>query len=200
MKVRRVPAILLAAAVVIAGGAGPAQGAKPRPAALRLVAMTPTGSAPGDATIQLRFSKPLAPITKQTEPRLSPSTAGAWSQPNPTTLRFTPTGAYLPGTVVKLVVPKRLAAADGSKLRRAVTATYQVQDGSTVRLAQLLAELRFLPVHLASSTHQPRPGDTAGQLRAIFQPPAGRLELGSDWPSQLREVWEHDPSIVLRAR
>jgi hypothetical protein len=189
--------ILLAAGVLIAGGAGPAQAAK-RPRALRLVSVSPTGTVPGDASIKLRFSAPLAPLTARSEPRLSPSTPGAWSQPNATTLRFTPSGAYLPGTVVHVTVPKRLLGADGARLRRAVTATYEVESGSSVRLAQLLAELRFLPVHLASSAHQPRPGDTAGQLRAIFQPRAGRLVLGSDWPSQLRDLWAHDPSIVLR--
>jgi hypothetical protein len=198
MEIRRVPAILLAISVLIAGGAGQAQAAKARPPALRLAAVSPKGAAPGDAAIQLRFSEPLAPVTNRTEPRLSPSTAGAWSQPNPTTLRFTPSGAYLPGTVVQIRVPKGLAATDGSTLRRAVTATFGVENGSDVRLAQLLAELRFLPVHLASSAHQPRPGDTAGQLRAIFQPPPGRLELGAGWPSQLQQLWTHDPSIVLR--
>jgi hypothetical protein len=201
MKIPRVPAFFLAAAVLIAGGAGgagQAQAAKPRPQALRLAAASPTGTAPGDATIALRFAKPLAPVTKRTEPRLSPSTAGAWSQPNPTTLSFTPSGAYLPGTVVHIRVPKGLAAADGTTLRGPVTATFQVENGSDVRLAQLLAELRFLPIHLVSSAHQPRPGDTARQLRAIFQPPAARLAVGADWPSQLRELWIHDPSVVLR--
>ncbi len=198
MKIRRFPAFLLAAAVLIVGGAGQAQAAKPGPSALRLAGVSPKGTAAGDATIQLRFSKPLAPLSKRTEPTLSPSTAGAWSQPNPTTLRFTPSGGYLPGTVVQIHVPKGLAAVDGTTLRSAVTSTFGVENGSDVRLAQLLAELRFLPVHLASSAHQPRPEDTAGQLRAIFQPPAGRLELGSDWPSQLRDEWSHDSSIVLR--
>jgi len=148
---RCVPAILLAAVAFIAAGAGQAQAAKPRPAALRLAAVSPKGTAPGDATIQLRFSAPLAALTARSEPRLSPSTPGTWSQPTPTTLRFTPIGAYLPGTAVKIIVPRGLTGADGAKLRRSVTATYQVEDGSTVRLAQLLAELRFLPVHLASS-------------------------------------------------
>jgi lipoprotein-anchoring transpeptidase ErfK/SrfK len=198
MGARRAAPILLLAAFVIAGGAGQAQAAKARPSALRLAAVSPTGSAAGDATIELRFSAPLAPLTKRTEPRLSPATAGAWSRPNPTTLRFTPAGAYLPGTSVQISVPKGLAAANGAALRKAVTATFQVENGSDVRLAQLLAELRYLPVHLASSAHQPRPGDTARQLRAIFQPPAGRLELGADWPSQLSGLWAHDPSIVLR--
>lgn len=100
--------------------------------------------------------------------------------------------------VVHVTVPKGLGAADGAVLSRAVTVTLTVENGSAARLAQLLADLRFLPVHLASSAHQPRPGDTAGQLRAIFHPPASRLDLGSDWPSQLRDLWVHDPSIVMR--
>ncbi len=198
----RVPAILLAAAVLIGAGAGPAEAGagKARPPALRLVVVSPKGTAPvpGDSTIKLRFSAPLAPLTARSTPQLSPSTAGAWSQPNPTTLRFTPTGGYLPGTVVHITVPKGLAATNGAALRKAATVSFTVQAGSTVRLAQVLADLRYLPVHLASSANQPRPGDTAGQLRAIFSPPAARLVLGSDWPSQLRGLWEHDPSIVLR--
>lgn len=198
MRTRRVPAVLLAAALLLAGGAEYAQAARPRPPALRLTALSPKGAAPGDATIELRFSAPLAPLTKRTEPGLSPSTPGTWSQPNPATLSFTPTGAYLPGTVVHITVPRGLAATNGATLHRTAEATFQVQDGSTTRLAQLLAELRYLPLHLASSAHQPRPGDTAGQLRAIFQPPPDSLVLGAHWPSQLRALWIHDPSIVLK--
>jgi hypothetical protein len=99
--------------------------------------------------------------------------------------------------VVHITVPGALASTDGASLRKAVTVAFQVQDGSTVRLAQLLADLRYLPVHLSSSAHQPAPGNTAGQLRAIFQPPAGRLLLGSDWPAELGQLWIHDPSVVL---
>jgi L,D-transpeptidase catalytic domain len=203
MSRRRIPVIrvgpAVAAILIAAGlGAGPAQAAKARPPALRLVAVSPKGTAPGDSPIKLRFSAPLAPLTARSMPRLSPSTAGTWSQPSPRTLSFIPSGGYLPGTVVHVTVPKRLAATTGAVLRKPVTVTFAVEDGSTVRLAQLLADLRYLPVHLASSAHQPRPGDTAGQLRAIFSPPPGRLELGSEWPSQLRGLWEHDPAIVLR--
>ena len=191
-------AVLFAAAVPLAGGAKPARAAAPRPPALRLAGVSPEGAAPGDATIELRFSAPLAPVTARSEPRLSPPTAGTWSQPTPMTLSFTPSDGYLPDTVVHITVPKALASPDGASLRRAVTATFQVQNGSTVRLEQLLAELRYLPVHLSSIAHQPAPGDAAGQLRAIFQPPAGRLTVGADWPAEVRELWKHDHSTVLR--
>ena len=198
MRARGAHAVRLAVALLlVAVGAGSAQAATPH-AALRLTSVSPKGSAPGDATIALRFSTPLAPVTARTEPRLSPRIAGAWSQPNPTTLAFTPTGAYLPGTVVHVAVPRALTAADGAELRRASTVEFVVQNGSDVRLTQLLAELRYLPVHLTSIRHQPAPGNAAGQLRAIFQPPAGRLALGAEWPSQLSSLWIHDPSIVLR--
>jgi len=198
MGARSIRAILLAVLVLLAAGAAQASAATPRPPAVRLVAVSPKGAAPGDATIALRFSAALAPVTARSEPKLSPASAGAWSQPNPTTLSFTPSGAYLPGTVVRVTVPKALSSTDGASLRRAVTVTFQVQGGSDVRLAQLLAELRYLPVHLSPSAHQPHPEDTAGQLRAIFRPPAARLMLGDDWPSELRGLWIHDRSTVLR--
>jgi L,D-transpeptidase catalytic domain len=185
--------------VLLAGGAGVAGAATARPPALRLVSVSPKGTGPGDATIELRFSAPLAPLTARSEPKLSPATAGAWSQPSPTTLAFTPSlGGYLPGTTVDITAPRALTATDGARLQRAVTVTFGVENGSDVRLAQVLADLRYLPVHLTSSAHQPRPGDTAGQIRAIFHPPAGRLELGSAWPAELRDLWVHDPSTVLR--
>jgi hypothetical protein len=198
MGARRFPAILLVVSALLAIGPGLAPAATPRAPALRLASISPKGSAPGDATIVLRFSTPLAPVTARTEPRLSPPIAGDWSQPNPTTLAFTPTGAYLPGTVVHVTVPRALTAANGAKLRKVATAGFTVQNGSDVRLTQLLAELRYLPVHLTSIRHQPAPGNAAGQLRAIFHPPAGRLALGAEWPSQLRDLWTHDQSTVLR--
>ena len=191
---------LLCGALVIAGGGAPTQAtaATSRPPALRLLSASPKGSAPGDATIELRFSAQLAPLTRRDVPKVSPSTAGAWAQPSPTTLSFTPTAGWLPGTVVRVTVPAGLAATDGAVLRRASTATFPVENGSDVRLAQLLAELRFLPVHLSSSADQPRPENAAGQIRAIFQPPAGRLVLGDGWPSQLAQLWNDDRATVLR--
>jgi hypothetical protein len=198
MRTRTILGGVVGALALLAGGTGQAAAAPSPAPALRLTSASPKGTAPGDATIVLRFSAPLAPVTSRSEPRLDPSTAGVWSQPSPATLTFTPTGGYLPGTVVRLTVPKRLAATDGATLGKAVTSTFQAQNGSTVRLIQLLAELRFLPVHLTSIKDQPRPEDTAGQIRAIFQPPAGRLEVGSEWPSELRELWSDDQATVLR--
>ena len=202
MRIRRIIAgavlgAVLGAGVLLAGGAGQAVAVTSSQPALRLTGVFPEGTASGDATIVLRFSTGLAPVSARSEPRLSPAIAGAWSQPNPTTLRFVPTSAYLPGTVVHITVPNALRAADGAGLRQAVTASFQVENGSVVRLTQLLAELRYLPVHVVSAK-QPAPRDTPGQLRAIFQPPAVRLALGSEWPMELRALWSGDNATVLR--
>ncbi|HTX08082.1 MAG TPA: L,D-transpeptidase [Solirubrobacteraceae bacterium] len=196
-KFRFVAAAALLAMALLLGAGAPRAQATPRPPALRLTGAFPEGTAPGDATIVLRFSTGLAPITARSEPRLSPAATGTWSQPNPTTLRFIPTGAYLPGTVVHITVPKTLTAVDGSALRQADTASFQVGSGSVVRLTQLLAELRYLPVHVVSA-QQPAPRDTPAQLRAIFQPPAVKLALGAQWPTELRALWSGDSATVLR--
>jgi L,D-transpeptidase catalytic domain len=196
-RISTVVAALLCPAVLLVGGVEQASGATRAPA-LELTSVSPRGAAPGDATIELRFTAPLAPISTRSEPRLSPQTAGAWSQPNPTTLRFTPTGGYLPGTVVGITVPRALAATNGALLPKAIKVTFQVENGSDVRLTELLAELRYLPAHLTSISGQPRPGDTAGQVRAIFRPPAARIGMGDGWPSELRQLWIDDRSTVLR--
>ena len=58
----RARAVLAFAAVLLVGGAQNAwAAATPRPPALRLVSVSPSGTAPGDAKIELRFSAPLAP-------------------------------------------------------------------------------------------------------------------------------------------
>jgi hypothetical protein len=174
MRGRGIRAFLLAVAVVLLCGAAQASAAETRPPALRLLTVSPKGPAPGDATIELRFSAPLVPLTARTEPKLSPAAAGSWSQPSPTTLAFTPSLGYLPGTVVHVTVRKGLASTDGVVLRRAVSASFDVENGSGVRLAQLLAELRYLPVHptppRTSRVRETPPGSSA---RSSTRPRAG---------------------------
>lgn len=189
---------LLCSVASFAAAAAPAGAAKTHRPALRLVAVSPKGSAPGDAAIQLRFSAPLAKASSRSLPRLSPGTAGTWSAASPTTLRFSPRVGYLPGTRVHITVPRTLAAASGARLPRPATATVRIGAGSGTRLVQLLAQLRYLPLHFQASGPQPKAGDAAGQLRAAFAPPAGRLRFGAGWPAPLHATWAHDASTVVR--
>src|ERR1700749_542054 len=97
---------------------GPGGGTASRPSsppALHPVSASPRGVVLGDAVVRLRFSAPLAAATGSTAPRIKPALAGHWSQPTPTTLQFTPTGAYLPGTTVIVTLPKGFSAATGAR-------------------------------------------------------------------------------------
>jgi L,D-transpeptidase catalytic domain len=174
----------------------PAPAAKPPP--LRVVAVAPrVGTVAGDAVFTVGFSAPLALSGESQMPKLKPALVGTWSQPTATSVRFTPTGAYLPGTVVHLTIPAGFKATDGAVLKRAVTRTYRVGEASPARLAQLLADLRYLPVHFVSS-HDPRAGDRNAQLRALYSPPSGRFVFGRGWPAQLRSLWAVDNAVVLK--
>lgn len=198
-------AVVLVAASTAAGSAGsrsasnstrPVRGAKtPR---LRVVDVAPrVGTVAGDAAFTVRFSAPLATPRQREMPKLAPALIGTWSQPTATSLRFTPTGAYLPGTVVHLTVAAGIRAADGAVLKRAVTRTYRVGEPSSARLPQLLADLRYLPVHFVSSD-DPRARDRDAQLRALYSPPSGRFVFGRGWPAQLRSLWAVDNAVVLK--
>jgi peptidoglycan hydrolase-like protein with peptidoglycan-binding domain len=170
----------------------------PTPPRLRVLTVAPQGgTVAGDVVFTVRFSAPLAAATPAQTPRLAPALVGTWSQATATTLRFTPTGAYMPGTVVHLTVPAGIKAADGAVLERAVTRTYRVGEPSPSRLAQLLADLRYLPVHFVGR-HDPRAGDVDAQLRALYSPPPGRFVFGRGWPAQLHSLWAHENAVVLK--
>lgn len=188
----------VASASAIASTSTPTPTAGAKPAGLRVLLITPrVSTVPGNATFTVHFDAKLAPVAQAQLPKLAPTVAGAWSEPTATTLRFTPTGAYLPGTVVHVTVPAGINASDGAALEQAVTRTYRVGEPAASRLAQLLADLRYLPVHFVSS-HDPRAGDLNEQLQALYAPPSGRFVFGQGWPSQLHSLWAVDNAVVLR--
>ncbi len=180
----------------MATGAGTASAAA-SPPALHVVSASPRGVVPGDAVVRLRFSAPLAAPTGSTAPRIKPAVAGHWSLPTPTTLQFTPTGAYLPGTTVIVTLPKGFSAATGARLAHAVVIRYTAAGGSSLRLAQLLAQLRYLPVHFVSRSG-PAARDAAAQQRAVYAPPKGAFRFGHGWPAGLHELWAHDNAGVVQ--
>jgi len=194
---------LLAASSAAASADSQSASTSARPAGtksprLRVVAVAPrAGTVPGDATITVRFSAPLSPSGQPLMPKLMPALGGTWSEPTATSLRFTPTGAYLPGTVVHLTVPAGIKGADGAVLKPAVTRTYRIGEPSPARLPQLLADLRYLPVHFVSS-RDPRAGDRGAQLRALYSPPSGRFVFGHGWPARLRSLWAAENALLLK--
>jgi hypothetical protein len=170
----------------------------PPPRPLRVISILPHQGRTilGDAHFRIRFSAPLA--ARQTVAvRLVPALAGRWRQIGADTLGFTPASAFAPGQRVRLIVPAGIRAADGAVLKRPVRFRYRVGQPSPVRLVQLLAGLRYLPVHFVSRNN-PRQRDTAGQLQALYSPPHGRFVFGRGWPSPLHQLWAHDRAVVIR--
>jgi hypothetical protein len=178
----------------------PPAGTVTQPAAtpLRVVSMWPQarGAIAGDVEFAVRFSTALAP-GHAAALKLAPALAGRWRQTGPRTLRFIASSAYPPGITVRLTVPAGMRASDGAVLEHAVKRNYVVGQPVAARLAQLLADLRYLPVHFASSG-DPRWRSVAGQLRALYQPPAGRFAFGQGWPAALHGLWASDNALVLR--
>jgi hypothetical protein len=150
----------------------------------------------GDATFTIRFSAALA-TGQKLAPKLVPALAGTWTQAGAKTLRFTPSSAYPPSTSVRLTIPAGMRAADGAVLKRKASFRYAVGQPSGIRLTQLLADLRYLPVHFASS-HDPRWVNSAGQMKALYSSPSGRFVFGRGWPTSLHDLWARDNALVVR--
>ena len=80
-------------------------------------------------------------------PRVSPATPGHWRLLDAHTLAFQPSGlGFTFGEQVRLTLPVavHLAGQRGATLTR--TLRWQVPQGSTLRLQQLLAQLGYLPL------------------------------------------------------
>src|SRR2546423_2381870 len=124
-------------------------------------------------------------------PRLSPVTAGRWRQPDAHTLTFQPTGlGFGLGAHVEVELPRaaHLAGRPGSALTRSLS--WQVADGSVLRLQQLFAELGYLPLDWQPA-RGPGPASARAELAAATTPPPGRFTWRyPNTPAELRGLWE----------
>jgi peptidoglycan hydrolase-like protein with peptidoglycan-binding domain len=171
--------------------------AHPAPA-LQVTSVTPGSNSRGvngTAPIQVGFSAPLA--RNSPLPRLSPSVAGSW-EVDGSSATFMPAAGFPEDTTVTLTVPggssgTRSAAGAkagaGGDLASGFTQSFTTASYSTLRLEQLLAQLGYLPLTWAASGTAIQPSDTAGQLAAAYNPPAGSFSWQSGYPSVLKDFW-----------
>jgi peptidoglycan hydrolase-like protein with peptidoglycan-binding domain len=149
-----------------------------------------TQLAPG-RQLTLSFSSPVADVLGARRPRLSPATPGRWRLIDAHTLAFQPAGlGFGLGADVHVELPRaaHLAGRTGTKLTR--TLQWQVPDGSTLRLQQLLAQLGYLPLDWQPAA-DPGPASARAQLTAALAPPPGPF----NWryrhiPAELRALWQ----------
>lgn len=138
--------------------------------------------------VRLTFSVPVSQVLGSRRPRLSPSAAGRWAEPDSHTLVFTPSGYGTGfGATLRLSLPRavKVSGPDGAKVVRTAQIRWKGQPGSTLRLQQLLAEAGYLPVSWRP-TGTPVPRTRAAQARAASSAPAGTF--GWRYPHTPREL------------
>jgi hypothetical protein len=198
-----------ALAATAAGGA-PASG-------LRVVSVSPgrgAGDVNGTDPVSVEFSAPLA--AGSPVPRLRPSVPGSWSRYG-ATLLFSPAVPFAPAQAVTLQIPggpSGVRAADGGVLARRVDVRFRTQGWSALRLEQLLAQLRYLPLswhqeqaRLPAPATRMLPAESAGaaagsghaaELAAAYNPPPGTFKWRQGYPVSLRRLWRPGkPNLIL---
>lgn len=150
-----------------------------------------------DEPINLTFSKPVRSVLKS-NPALSPDAPGSWRITSSHTLSFRPSGyGYGLGATVKLALPAGVGLVGGHTTPGGSEATWNVPDGSPLRLHELLAQLGYLPVSFHYSGAAP--GSTAqAQLAAAVNPPKGSFSWRwSNVPAALKADWSPTASGVM---
>ncbi len=224
MRTVRVIGIGAAAIAVVAGGAVYAitqhtgstaarAAAAPRnevvSGPIHVAAVTPARGATGvngAAPIVVTFSGPVA--ADSPHPQLKPSTPGSWSTEG-NAMVFTPATAYAQSTRVLLQIPGGPAgvhSTSGALLTASVTEHFTVGRYSQARLAQVLADLGYLPMTWsavdngavrAASSNGTGGGNTP-QAEA-FSPPAGTFQWKAGYPTTLRGMWSAtQPNVIVR--
>jgi hypothetical protein len=152
------------------------------------------------APITITLSQTLADTLGSTRPTLTPAVAGRWRSLDAHTLSFTPAGIGYPigsQVTVKLSAPVQLAALPHARSTR--TLRWQVVQGSTLRLQQLLAQAGYLPLDWTPTTSVDT--TTRSQLTALTTPPPGRFNWRyPNTPPELKALWHPGrPNEITRA-
>ncbi len=199
-------AVVVAVALVVAGGLVAFVHLRNTPAAatstappptLRVVSTSPTGtSVSAGSTIEVELSTALAPNSPM--PTLSPPVAGAWAVLSPRLLQYETTGPLVPGATETITVPGGATGIIGSRgqhLGQTATAAFTVAPGSVLRLQQLLAELGYLPLSFTPVAPVTSPAQEGSVQAGSF---AWRW---SSLPAALTSLWtEGTTNVITRAR
>ncbi|MBN9621708.1 MAG: L,D-transpeptidase [Actinobacteria bacterium] len=164
------------------------------------VAATPTAGSTISAStpIEITFSKPVKKILGSEKPKLSPEIDGKWSQPNPHSLRFVPSGFGAPlATDLKVELPEEVEVvqADGST-KNASEVKWEVPAGSQLRLQQMLAQLGYLPYKWNGEEVAKTP--EAQVAAATTEAPKGHFSpRWGNTPSGIKGLWTPGEENVL---
>jgi hypothetical protein len=218
-KTRLIAAVTAIAALLAGGGVyllakgggrpSPGGGAV-LPGPFRVMSVTPmSGStdADGSLPVQVGFSAP--PAARSPMPTLTPSVPGTW-QIIGDSMVFTPRTAFSPSTRITVSVPAGrggVHSVAGLALASPRTAVYTTGNFTTLRLAEILAQLGYLPVtwdmpnmyvQTESTVNLAKTG-LAGQIGSAYAPPAGDFMGDQGYPASLAGMFAPDlQNVVLR--
>jgi L,D-transpeptidase catalytic domain/Bacterial Ig-like domain len=163
---------------------------------LQLLSETPARNATGVSgvtDVKIQFSAPLA--ANSPLPRIKPDVAGSWQGAGTSTLTFVPSRGFNQQTRVRVTVPGGtlgVRSAHGALLAKTIKVNFRTGSYQAARLAELLAQLGYLPLTWTASSGATAPAatDEAGQLAAAYNPPQGTFSWDSGYPSELHKFWQ----------
>lgn len=153
--------------------------------------------------LTLTFDEPVARALGNSRPSISPSVAGTWTEPDPGTLTFTPKGTgFTPGTQVTVSFGRPVtavsAAAHGPTLTSASNSyRFSVPRPSLLRVQQMLARLRYLPLNFTPARGVREPATVAGEAATLGRPLKGRFSWRWPPPGSLRGQWRPGSDAVM---
>jgi L,D-transpeptidase catalytic domain len=192
------------------GGSPSAPAAVTLPGPFRVTSVTPaSGSADANGSLPVRVTFSAPPNGRSPMPTLTPSVPGSW-QIIGDSMVFTPKTAFGPSTKITLSVPagrSGVRSSAGLTLKSPRTEVYTTGAFSTLRLAQLLAQLGYLPMtwespNLAMQTESAvnmRKTGLAGEIGAAYDPPPGIFTMAEGYPASLASKFAPDlQNVVIR--
>lgn len=164
---------------------------------LQVVSETPTADSSGvdgAADIKIQFSAALA--ANSPLPTIKPNVAGTWQGAGTSTLEFVPADGFRQLTKVQVQIPGGplgVRSVHGGLLPQSQKLKFKTGQYQSARLAQLLAQLGYLPLTwtAAAGATVPSATDTAGQVSAAYSPPQGSFSWDSGYPSELQSFWDN---------
>jgi len=221
-KTRKIAAVT--AVVALLGGAGayllttggtPANapityGAVTLPGPFRVMSITPApGSRDADGSLPVTVTFSAPPSARSPMPTVTPNVAGSW-QIVGNSMVFTPRMPFAPATRITVSVSSGgggVRSRAGNTLASPTTAAYTTGAYSTMRLAEILSQLGYLPmsfqlpnVGLLSESEANASDNTAslaGQIALAYAPPAGIFTLQPGYPASLAALFQADQWNVV---
>jgi peptidoglycan hydrolase-like protein with peptidoglycan-binding domain len=146
-----------------------------------------TGVAP-NAPIVVTLSAP--PLPGSPMPEVTPAVAGSWSVAG-STLTFTPSSDWAPWSTEKVTIPAKLATPE--------QVSFQVAGVPLLRVQQLLAELRYLPLRFGPTSAQSAlPSEPTVPTEISRSPQPGVFTWRfSNIPSTLSSQWVPGQQTVV---